>query len=256
MDFQEGVFQYKGVSLAYFQGGLGKSVLFLHGGGVRALTYRRFLRALLKKYRVIAPDLPCFGASSTPKETWGLDNYAECLDKFIGHLGLQEVIVIGHSMGGGVALNLATISDRVKGLVLVDSVGKSNGYSNNKFRYKFYIEKTILNLTHLGSLPMFLITIRDFSGNKLKRIFQWPHIIKTMEKCLFANFTEFPKVRIPTLILWGDKDEIFSVESASFFHKNISASTLKLVQGNHDWCLFKPDALANLIDQWIVSNKF
>src|SRR3989338_3441985 len=108
MDFQEKIFQYNKISIKYFQKGAGQVILFLHGGGVRALTCLKILNPLSENYNVIAPDIPCFGESSVPDEIWGLEEYADFFDKFIDFLGINDIIVIGHSLGGGIALNLAT----------------------------------------------------------------------------------------------------------------------------------------------------
>ena len=256
MDFQENTFQYNSVSINYFEKGSGKPILFLQGGGVRVFTYKNVLDSLSEKYLVIAPELPCFGGSTVPKEVWGLKEYASFFDEFIKSLNLKEFTTIGHSLGGGIALILASKNEKIKNLILIDSAGKSNGYSETKFRYKFYIEKTFYDLFHYKNFSTCLLIIKDFFKNRIKKSFQWSHIVKIMKKCLLTDFDESHKIKARTLILWGDQDEIFSPESAKIINKEIPGSTLKFVRGNHDWCLFKRNELLELIDQWFEKKEF
>ncbi len=59
-DFEERFLVIDGIRIRYFVCGAGKSLLFLHGGGLRAMTYRRNIELLAEKYTVIAPDIPGF----------------------------------------------------------------------------------------------------------------------------------------------------------------------------------------------------
>lgn len=255
MEFQKKLFRYENISLTYFQKGSGRVILFLQGGGVRALTYKKILDGLSERRCVIAPDLPCFGASTVPKEIWGLREYADFFDEFIKYLNIKEITVIGHSLGGGIALALAK-NDKVKNLILIDSAGKSNGYSENKFRYKFYVEKKFFDLTHYKDTRTCLLIGKSFLANRITKFFQWPHIVRIVKKCLFTDFDQFDKINVPTLILWGDKDEIFPLTLGQGMNREILHSTLQLVHGNHDWCLFRYDDALNLITQWLEKREF
>ena len=256
MDFQEKIFQHGGVSIKYFEKGSGEPILFLQGGGMRALTYEKILNGLSKKYRVIAPDIPCFGSGTVPKEIWGLQDYGNFFFEFIKFLNLRDFILIGHYFGGGIALTLASKSEGIKNLILVDSAGKFSGYSETKFRYKFYIEKTLFDIFHYGNIRTFLLILKDFLVNRIKKFFQWPHIVKIMKKCLLSDFGEFQKIKTPTLILWGNQDEIFPPNLAKNMNKEISNSTLRFVAGNHDWSLFKPSEFLNFLEDWLEKKEF
>jgi len=72
-----------GIELIYYESGSGKSLLFLHGGRLRALTFKKTINELSKNYHVIVPDIPGYGGSSTPKEPWSFKNYAEFFISFI-----------------------------------------------------------------------------------------------------------------------------------------------------------------------------
>ncbi|MBD3329290.1 hypothetical protein GF357_02240 [Candidatus Dojkabacteria bacterium] len=73
MDNKEQTFETDNIQIKYTSMGKGKPLLFLHGGGVRALTYKKNLELLSQRYHVIAPDIPGFGKSSVPEELWNFE---------------------------------------------------------------------------------------------------------------------------------------------------------------------------------------
>lgn len=255
MNFKENIFRHNNVSIKYFEKGSGEPILFLQGGGVRALTYEKILSELSKKYRVIAPDIPCFGSGTVPKEIWGLQDYGDFFVEFIKFLNLKDFTLAGHSFGGGIALSLATKSEGIKNLILIDSAGKFSGYSEIKFRYKFYIQKTFFDITHYRNISTFFLILKDFLVNRIKKFFEWPHIVRIIKKCLLNNFVEFQNIKVPTLILWGKRDEIFPPNLAKIINQEISGSVLRFTNGNHDWCLFRHNELLELVDQWLEKKK-
>ena len=77
-------------------------------------------------HRVIAPDLPGFGESPMPRDKLSIKGYARILDGLLGKLGVDSAVVVGNSMGGFVAAELAiSFSTRVERLVLVSAAGLS-----------------------------------------------------------------------------------------------------------------------------------
>ncbi|MDR2121877.1 MAG: alpha/beta hydrolase [Flavobacteriaceae bacterium] len=102
--------------LYYRDKGKGKGVVFLHGFLENSRMWRYFQNRLSKKYRVIVVDLPGHGRSSKKtKEVNRMEDMAEGVNEVLEYLKIEEVVVIGHSMGGYVALAFA---DRYKYKVL------------------------------------------------------------------------------------------------------------------------------------------
>ncbi|MFH1401677.1 MAG: alpha/beta hydrolase [Parcubacteria group bacterium] len=251
MDYQENIFRYKNILIKYYERGLGEPILFLQGGGVSLNPYKKILVELSEKYHVIAPTLPFFYSLAVPKETWGFDEYGDFFSKFIKFLNLKELSVIGHSLGGGVALNLASKNKEIKNLIVVDSAGKSCGLSERRFRFNFLVKRNLYNLLHYGKPWQALKGANEFFKIMIKNITDWPHIEDTLRKCLFGDIGELSKIKIPTLILWGEKDELFSSSLAEIINKEIPTSILKFVKGNHEWCFFRQNELVSLVDQWL-----
>jgi pimeloyl-ACP methyl ester carboxylesterase len=99
-------------------------LLLIHGMAGSAHTWRDVLPALAKKYRVIAPDLLGHGQSSKPRTDYSLGAFAVGLRDLLDELGVQSATVVGHSLGGGVAMQFVyQHPDYCRRLALISSGG-------------------------------------------------------------------------------------------------------------------------------------
>lgn len=249
---EQKTFYGEGMALSYLIFGSGEPILFLHGDEVRASTYARQLTALAARYRVICPDLPGFGDSSTPIECWRPSNYAEFLGKFLDSLRPDKIALIGHSFGGAIALNLAARDSRISKLILIDSTGKRGPDGPLKYRLKLYFQKTLYDLFVYKKFGIFYRIALDFFANRIKKFYHWRRIVKIAVNFLYCDFSGFDKIKIPTLILWGEDDELIPVDHGRYFHENIRGSKLVLVPGNHDWLMFQSDDFVRRVADWLA----
>lgn len=106
-------------------GGRGSPVLFIHGLGSSGYIEWRFnLETMASRHKVFAPDLPGFGRSEKPHARYGIHYFTRFIERYIEGRGLRSVSVVGTSMGGRIALELALRRPRlVDRLVLVNSLG-------------------------------------------------------------------------------------------------------------------------------------
>ena len=111
------------IELEMHEGGSGPPLLYLHGGSGPAAS-APFLAALARRFRVIAPSHPGFGGSSLPIWIDSIDDYAHLYLELIDRLALTGVTLVGHSIGGWTAAELATKSTHdISKLVLIGPVG-------------------------------------------------------------------------------------------------------------------------------------
>ena len=116
--------QIHGHEVVYRDVGDGPVLLLLHGIAGSSRTWREVMPALAGDYRMIAPDLLGHGESAKPLGDYSLGAYASGLRDLLGVLGVERATVVGHSLGGGVAMQLAYQHPEVcERLVLVDSGG-------------------------------------------------------------------------------------------------------------------------------------
>lgn len=112
-------------SIAYTDEGNGKEVLlFIHGLASYIPSWKKNTPVLSKEFRCIAIDLPGYGKSQQGANSGSMDYFAEVVHEFILHLNLERVHLIGHSMGGEVALTIAlNYPEAVKSIVLLAPAG-------------------------------------------------------------------------------------------------------------------------------------
>jgi pimeloyl-ACP methyl ester carboxylesterase len=113
-----------GYKRAFVKTGSGPAVLLLHGLGSDATTWEPVIDDLAKRYTVIAPDLLGHGRSDKPRADYSLGGYANGMRELLTILGIDKVTVVGHSFGGGVAMQFAyQFPERTERLVLVATGG-------------------------------------------------------------------------------------------------------------------------------------
>jgi pimeloyl-ACP methyl ester carboxylesterase len=104
--------------------GQGEALLLIHGMAGSSLTWRAIQPELAKKYRVIAPDLLGHGQSAKPRTDYSLGAFAVGLRDLLDELGVDSVTVVGHSLGGGIAMQfLYQHPDYCRRLILISSGG-------------------------------------------------------------------------------------------------------------------------------------
>ena len=109
---------------AYVKVGSGPALLLLHGLACDHTTWTPVMAELAKNYTVIAPDLLGHGASDKPRGDYSVAGYANGMRDLMTVLGIDKVTVVGHSFGGGVAMQFAyQFPERTERLVLVSSGG-------------------------------------------------------------------------------------------------------------------------------------
>ena len=107
-----GVFESKTGKLGdcrvhYLKAGCGSPVLFLHGGASDSRDWLGTGEALSRSYSLYAPDLPGFGLSDKPKDAYHISDFIEFILGFIRELNLDSPVLVGHSLGGRLCLEIA-----------------------------------------------------------------------------------------------------------------------------------------------------
>ena len=109
---------------AFIKTGTGPALLLLHGLGCDHTTWLPVVAALSRRYTVIAPDLLGHGLSAKPRADYSVGGYANGMRDLLTVLGIDKVTVVGHSFGGGVAMQFAyQFPERTERMVLVATGG-------------------------------------------------------------------------------------------------------------------------------------
>jgi len=116
------ILEYKGINIFYTDQGKGTAVVLLHGFLENSTMWKSFLPVLTKKNRVICIDLLGHGKTNCLGYIHHMELMAEAVEAVLKHLRLPKYYMIGHSMGGYVALSFAeTNQNKLKGLCLMNS---------------------------------------------------------------------------------------------------------------------------------------
>jgi pimeloyl-ACP methyl ester carboxylesterase len=202
------------LGLRTVRAGQGDTTLFLlHGFGESLLAFRALFDQLATKYRVVAVDLPGFGVSEKPKGPYDHETMAATLWNFLDQHIHGDVVVVGHSLGGQLAVNLALDHpDRIVALVLIAPAGYglSSWHSALTGRPARFLGWANVPIAYL--LP---IHAPDWLGEPE----EWRDYDPLVDPAFRASATKvlrefdfaalgnrFREIRQPTLLIWGRLD--------------------------------------------------
>ncbi len=222
-----------GLNINYIEEGKGKHVLLLHGWGGSIQTMMPIFNILKDKFRVVTLDLPGFGDSDIPKEPWNSYDYAECINKFIEKLNLNNIILFGHSHGGRIAIILASKYNLVKKLILIDSAGIIP-----KRKVKYYIKVYWFKMLKKIYLTFPVKNKQDKLDKFYKKFGSKDYrdaegvMRHTMVKVINDNLVRLlASIKAPTLLIWGENDEDTPLYMGQLMEKEIPDSGLVLLKG-------------------------
>lgn len=207
-----------------------RTILILHGWGDDLSSFKALAQQLSGLYTIVLVDLPGFGGSEAPLQSWGLREYADFLQHFIKKLKIEVDVLVGHSNGGSIAIfSLANKILQAEKLILLASAGIRNQQKGRKQFIKL--------LTKSGKLATFWLP----SGykNKLKqRLYKQigsdmlikPSLQESFKKIVNQDIqSDAKKITVPTLIIYGEQDKITPPLYGEIFHQLIDGSTLKII---------------------------
>jgi pimeloyl-ACP methyl ester carboxylesterase len=229
-DLDQVVVKADGIEVSAFMVGKGRPLLLLHGLGASKISWVPVLAPLAEHHRVIVPDLPGHGESEKPMAEYSPRFFAKVMRQFMSEIGVDEAVIVGNSLGGRVALELALRSpNRVSALALLDP-------SIPGFRARYILGFTRVFPSQVGAIPfpvrerwMVNVMARLFAdpsrlppdalaaaARDFIRVYRDPRARMAFFASLRHVVTERPepffgslrRVKQPTLILFGALDRL------------------------------------------------
>ncbi len=229
-------------------------LLLIHGLGGSSATWQEVMPALARRFTVIAPDLFGHGESDKPRQDYSLGAHANVARDLMIALGIERATVVGQSLGGGVAMQLAyQHPQRCERLVLVSSGGlgsevswvlralslpgveylmpvlfpsfvrdAGNALSRRLRRFGLRAPRleeewrTYVSLTEPGNRHAFIQTLRS--------------VVDPGGQAVSARDRLYLAAHVPTLIVWGRHDRMIPVEHAVTAHEAIPGSRLEIFE--------------------------
>jgi pimeloyl-ACP methyl ester carboxylesterase len=248
-----------GYQRAYRIAGSGPAILLIHGIGDNSTTWNTVQAKLAQRFTVIAPDLLGHGKSDKPRADYSVAAYANGMRDLLSVLDIERVTIVGHSLGGGVAMQFAyQFPHLVERLILVSAGGVTKDV-NVVFRWASLpmgsealallrlplvlpavqvagkVLGAALGTTGLGrDLPNVLRILDDLPEptasaaftRTLRAVVDWRGQIVTMlDRCYLTE-------AIPVQIIWGTKDVVVPVQHARMAHSAMPGSRLEIFEGS------------------------
>jgi pimeloyl-ACP methyl ester carboxylesterase len=230
-----------GYRRAFRRVGTGPPLLLLHGIGVSSVTWLPVIPALAEHFTVIAPDLLGHGLSDKPRADYGIGAYACGMRDLLSVLDVEKATVVGHSLGGGVAMQFAyQFPERCSRLLLVSSGGVGPQVHPVLRLLASTHGGSVLNLATSGPSWSMLRAVRPLlpllgglsGGSDLDRMFDRIEslstraarqaFLRTLRSVVDARGQvvtmldrSYLAAGMPTWILWGGRDAIIPVSHAA-----------------------------------------
>ncbi len=252
-------------------------LVFVHGLSGSWPNWLEQLPAFATDHRVITLDLPGFGHSPMPSQTLTIAGYARMLDRLLDELAVDAAAVVGNSMGGFIAAELAiSFPQRVERLVLVSAAGLST-YNHRG---------SVTVLPAMRRLERILMASGAWAASKSDAVVRRarlrdaalgvvvrhpdrldaalaaeqvrgagkPGFVQGLEAVLDYDIRErLREIACPTLIVWGERDRLISVRDADVFAELIPNSR-KVVFGDtgHMAMLERPESFNALLEEFLA----
>ena len=245
-----------GHRVAYRSAGSGPAIVLVHGITSTSATWERVMPYLATRFTVIAPDLVGHGQSAKPRGDYSLGAYASGVRDLMVTLGHESATFVGHSLGGGVVMQLAyQFPERSERLVLVDSGGLGREVSLLLRAATLPLSEVVLPLlaharlldagravgrvlgrvglqagTDMAELARGHASLADAEARAA-----FVHTLRTIVEPggqrVDASDRLYLAENIPLLLVWGDRDPIIPVEHGRAAHELVRSSRLEVFEG-------------------------
>ena len=209
-----------GIQLAYERRGRGTPLVLIHGFPLDHHLWDEVVSLLEDTFDVILPDLRGFGNSTTVDSAYSMDDLASDIAGLLDQLGLQKTAIVGHSMGGYVALAFARLyPDRVSGLGLVSSQVLADPPERKEGRYKSAAD---VSANGIGSVVETMTTkftnderLQAYARASMERQPPAAYIgaLKAMAERTDSTHL-LPSFHFPVVVIHGDSDSLIPVDRA------------------------------------------
>ncbi len=204
-----------------------ETLFILHGWGSCAENWKGIKQSLeSKRLKVAVPDLPGFGQAPPLKTAWFVDDYVQWLKDFCETENISQFFLFGHSFGGRLAIKFAAkYPEKLQGLILCAAAG-----------IKPKKNLLILAIAKIGKIIFPYPFCRKIFYSKILRKTDYLKAQGIMKQ-VFKNVIEedltpyLAQIKVPTLILWGEKDKMTSVKNGYLMKEKIKNSQLKVFEG-------------------------
>ncbi len=252
-----------GANIFYQVSGSGTPLILIHGFPLSGQLFQGQLAGLSQRFEVITPDLRGFGKSTAPNAQGSIQIYAHDILAFMNQLGIRKAIIGGHSMGGQITLELyREAPTRFLGMILIDTNAMAATIEEQAEWPAFGVQAGQLGV------PSIVPTITPQMLTGTERLNNQPATATMMDIIAEASLNGvtgggqalatrpdytalLPKIAVPTLVLVGVDDPIYSWEISAMMAAAIPNPTFVIIpQAEHASIFEQPGYSNSVIRQW------
>jgi len=232
MNFADHMVEIGGVQTHVYIAGEGSPLLWLHGaGGVPEIT--PFFQELARSFKVYIPEHPGFGRSERPEWLKDYTDYNYFYRDFLDYYSLDKVNLVGHSLGGRIAMEFAVSHpERVEKLALISSTGLKIKGEQRPDIFMMYPEERVRVLFHNQELADRMLNqdvseeqrMIDVKNTNTHARLEW-------EKGFNPKFPRLLRyIKAPTRIIWGDNDRLNPIRYGQALVEHIAGARLDVIE--------------------------
>ena len=260
MDYQ--YLQVGKLRIRHVDAGSGEPVLMVHGLGGSIESWTNNINELVKSFRVIAVDLPGFGLSDKPKMSYTIRFYREFVVQFLKQLQLGEVSIVGSSLGGHVAAEVAiNHPSLVRRLVLTSPAGAlPRSFKGSPALWK-YVKVIKAKSVRQVKQALFAVNNKPVDNSYAQLVYQKFLMPGAKEAFLsaLAGSARAPrlnsrlnKIKAATLVLWGKEDYMIPVKFAEPFVKMKNCRIVMLENCGHRPHFERPGLFNRIVSDFLA----
>ncbi|MSQ12346.1 MAG: alpha/beta hydrolase [Dehalococcoidia bacterium] len=256
--------QVAGLAVPYLKGGYGDPLLYLHGLGGWG-QWERHIYALAVTNTVYAPQLPGWRDGELPEGINAVKDYARVMAQFLDTVGVPRCVVVGHSLGGWVALHLAEdYADKVSKLVLVDCMGIDvpeaptadlATMDEDAFAKAAFISTGEVLIT--GDFGTLFENVR--TGPEFEKHWKGREVALKLLKGRTADpaLTKgLRNIKAQTLIVWGADDTLVPQQHARVLASAIPGAKLAVIKrAGHMPMRYKPETFNRVVHDFLLGQE-
>lgn len=247
-------FEYKDAKIEYLamDNNCEKTLLFLHGFSGEFMFYEDIYKSYEGKYNIYAINMPTHGQSDIRPDLMNMEDFGEIVIKFVKEKNLSHIRLIGHSMGGGIAMTIAwKLGELVDKVILLGPMNRTMLMYNHLWPLFFprnwedYVKLApILYFNHKALLANDEVIQRveeKFSNEEVHKrldvIYEWGYRMP-QEKNQEIVDQGIAKCKSPIYLINGDHDGIVNVANCERHYKNLNNNVKSYVIKNSGHCMW------------------
>ncbi len=253
-----------GLRLAYTDTGRGLPVLFLHGFPLNRSMWDKQVDALSLRYRILTIDLRGHGESDAPLWRYSVEEFADDVTALLDHLKLQQVVLVGLSMGGYVAFAFTRrYRHRLHGLILTDTRAQADTVEGRKGRFHLAQTAHTKGPAAVAEVMLPKLLAPETLRSDPSLVQRLRSMIETMPLSGIAgdlmamadrpdSVSLLPSITCPTLVVVGEQDQATPVADARLMADSIPGARLSIIpQAGHLPNLEQPEQFNRILEEFL-----